>query len=152
MRIIESSHRVELTRRNLLSLLAKLDGYPKDSACTIARTAEDGINMWYIHAVEDSEHYTDQAPGAMVHETEVAINPLANQDRALGGAMQTQDEPMSNPPMREGDRVRLIHSYGREGIVSSVADDGVMVCLLIAHRYQLRGPFSIEDVTRVDES
>lgn len=48
---------IELTRRNLQTLLAKLDD-PK-SFRTIAR---DGIA---VKAVEDDDHYSDRAPGEM---------------------------------------------------------------------------------------
>lgn len=50
---------VELTRRNLLALLEKLDD--PDSA----RTIIDGEGRIAVHAVEDIEHYKDRAPGLM---------------------------------------------------------------------------------------
>jgi hypothetical protein len=56
---------VELTRRNLLSLLAKLDGHPADSACTIQ--SPDGF---LVKAVEDDAHYSDRNAGHMHPETE----------------------------------------------------------------------------------
>jgi hypothetical protein len=56
---------VELTRRNLLSLLAKLDGHPADSACTIQ--SPDGF---LVKAVEDDAHYSDRRAGHMHPETE----------------------------------------------------------------------------------
>jgi hypothetical protein len=54
---------VELTRRNLIVLLAKLD--MEGSARTIEK---DGIA---IRAVEDVEHYADSAPGPMLVNGEV---------------------------------------------------------------------------------
>lgn len=48
---------VELTRRNLETLLMKLDD--PDSA----RTLIDGENNIAVRAVEDDEHYTQRSPG-----------------------------------------------------------------------------------------
>lgn len=50
---------IELSRYNLEVLLAKLDGNPPGSACTI------GKDDWWVKAVEDDEHYSDRAPGEM---------------------------------------------------------------------------------------
>lgn len=55
---------VELTRRNLQSLLAKLDGNPPNSACTIFG---QGV---YVKAVENEEHYGRRPPGPMHEATE----------------------------------------------------------------------------------
>lgn len=49
--------RLELTRRNLETLLAKLDD-PQS-----ARTLIDGETGLLVVAVEDDEHYSDRAPG-----------------------------------------------------------------------------------------
>lgn len=57
---------VELTRRNLNTLLAKLNGNPPDSACTILAPG----TTFFVKAVEDSEHYTDRSPGIMHPDTE----------------------------------------------------------------------------------
>ena len=57
---------VELTRRNLRVLLAKLDGHPPGSECTIV----DPGNWVAVKAVEDEEHYMNRVPGAMHDETE----------------------------------------------------------------------------------
>lgn len=50
-------HVVELTRRNLLALLAKLDD-PRSQ-----RTLVDGCGGVAVVAVEDADHYADRAPG-----------------------------------------------------------------------------------------
>jgi hypothetical protein len=55
-------HRVYLSRRNLLSLLAKLDGHPPDSVCTIVGPEDD----FAVTAEEDIAHYTNPARGAAV--------------------------------------------------------------------------------------
>lgn len=62
-------HGIELTRRNLLSLLAKLDGNPPYSACTILAPG----GTFFVKAVEDAEHYTDRAPGHMHEDTEAVL-------------------------------------------------------------------------------
>lgn len=51
--------RVELTRRNLTTLLAKLDD--PLSARTLCKDG-DGCVVW-VTAVEDDAHYSDRAPG-----------------------------------------------------------------------------------------
>ena len=61
---------VELTRRNLVALLAKLDGRPRDSMCTIV----DPDRKIAVKAVEDSEHYADRNPGALRDETESVLS------------------------------------------------------------------------------
>lgn len=60
---------VELTRHNLMSLLAKLDGNPPGSKCTIV-DPEDNIA---VKAVEDIEHYRARPPGQMHLDTEEAL-------------------------------------------------------------------------------
>lgn len=50
---------LELTRRNLEVLLAKLDD-PKS-----ARTLIDGEHKIAVKAVENEEHYSDRAPGTV---------------------------------------------------------------------------------------
>lgn len=72
MKVDVSSRTVELTRTNLLSLLAKLDGHPPNSACTITK-AIAGSCVWAVKAVEDDEHYGDRPRGLMVAETEAAL-------------------------------------------------------------------------------
>lgn len=54
---------LELTRRNLQTLLDKLD----DPAS--ARMIGDGDGKIYVRAVEDSEHYKTRAPGAVYMPT-----------------------------------------------------------------------------------
>lgn len=65
---------VYLTRRNLLTLLSKLDraGKGELSACTILK--RDTVHQQYpcsdviqVTAVEDAQYYTDRKPGRM-HE------------------------------------------------------------------------------------
>lgn len=56
-----------LSRRNLEALIAKLDGYPLDSHCTIER---DGI---YVKAEPDEIHYADRIPGEMHTSTELRM-------------------------------------------------------------------------------
>lgn len=51
--------RIELTRRNLLTLLDKLDD--PLSMRTLGKDGDDCYAL--VTAVEDSEHYSDRAPG-----------------------------------------------------------------------------------------
>ena len=60
---------VELTRRNLNALLAKLDGNPPNSACTIL--APEG--NFFVKAVEDAEHYSERTAGEMHPATEAVL-------------------------------------------------------------------------------
>ena len=60
---------VELTRRNLMSLLAKLDGNPPNSACTLI----DPDNRIAVQAVEDAAHYADRDPGPVHPDTAEAL-------------------------------------------------------------------------------
>lgn len=64
---------VELTRRNLQVLLAKLDGNPPGSFREITRFADNSPDWIVVRAVEDEVHYHDRAPGQMHPDTEAAI-------------------------------------------------------------------------------
>lgn len=59
MKHIPTEGRIELTRRNLEILLAKLD----DPASV--RTILDGTTGFAVTAVENDVHYADRAPGEM---------------------------------------------------------------------------------------
>lgn len=50
-------YRLELTRRNLMTLLAKLDDPISD------RTLIDPDELVMVVAVEDAEHYAERRPG-----------------------------------------------------------------------------------------
>ena len=60
---------VELSRRNLLALLAKLNGSPPDSACTLI----DSDHNIMVKAVENAAHYSHRAPGMLHEDTQEAI-------------------------------------------------------------------------------
>jgi len=74
---------VVLSRRNLLSLLAKLDGFPKNSRCTIVAphsVGHDKYNRVAVKAEENDPHYAYETrgtaknrPGDMREETELYI-------------------------------------------------------------------------------
>lgn len=57
---------VELSRRNLRALLAKLD--TPGSACTIMNSSRG--TLFVVKAVEDEAHYFDRKPGRMHPDTE----------------------------------------------------------------------------------
>lgn len=63
---------VVLSRRNLLTLLAKLDGFPPDSECSIVGGYE-APNIW-LRAEEDEVHYAHRQAGEMHPITEVRIS------------------------------------------------------------------------------
>jgi hypothetical protein len=75
------SHKIFLSRRNLLALLGKLDAVKEGrvSACTIIKL--DNQHPVYpqtmascvVTAVEDKDYYTDRAPGEMVHPSNLPI-------------------------------------------------------------------------------
>jgi len=73
MRVTEDDRGVpviELSRRNLTVLLAKLDSnkeHPGSSACTIGAPDRP---LW-VKAVEDEEHYSDRPPGGMLVRGEI---------------------------------------------------------------------------------
>lgn len=67
---------VVLSRRNLETLISKLDGNPPDSACTIVAPAI--YVPTFVKAEEDEEHYSHAdrhgfGPGAMHPTTEVDL-------------------------------------------------------------------------------
>ena len=62
---------VMLSRRNLLTLLAKLDGHPPGSACMI-RGGTDAPKL-YVMAEEDDVHYQDRGRGTVHPDTEAAV-------------------------------------------------------------------------------
>lgn len=77
-RIINGKEFVILSRRNLKTLLAKLDGHPPNSACAIGGGI-DAPGLWVI-AEEDEAHYANrEVPagmtkyGPMHPDTEAAI-------------------------------------------------------------------------------
>jgi hypothetical protein len=59
--------RLELSRRNLTALLDKLDD--PASARTLVSPGLPGEPVIVVMAVEDSEHYSDRAPGAVYMPT-----------------------------------------------------------------------------------
>jgi hypothetical protein len=79
--------RVVLSRRNLLSLLAKLDGNPAYSACTIGAPAQYtenvGVHVYVtvVDAEDNPEHYSHpereaHSPGPMHPATEAALRRI----------------------------------------------------------------------------
>jgi hypothetical protein len=66
--------RVFLSRRNLTALLAKLDGWPEGSACTIVK------GQLMVCAERDDAHYRGRIPGAMHPSTELAIGGVVEDE------------------------------------------------------------------------
>ena len=67
---------ITLSRRNLLTLLAKLDGYPSKSACSIYLPGEGFDPTIFVHAEPDEVHYgtRPEPPGAMHPDTEARLS------------------------------------------------------------------------------
>jgi hypothetical protein len=63
---------VTLSRRNLRTLLAKLDGHPPGSARAIMKDVDRATTL-VVRAEEDDAHYADRPPGAMHPLTEAEI-------------------------------------------------------------------------------
>ena len=62
---------VTLSRRNLYTLIAKLDGHPPDSKCAIRAPAN--MMPTLVRAEEDDVHYGERKPDMMAPETEVEL-------------------------------------------------------------------------------
>jgi hypothetical protein len=69
LKVTEALVEVTFSRRNLVSILAKLDGHPPDSACTIFKGPFDG-HMLVLRGESDDVHYRAERPGLMHPETE----------------------------------------------------------------------------------
>lgn len=70
---------VTLSRRNLETLLAKLDGFPTDSVASLTlNLGHAGEGEWalIVHAQEDRDHYPrlGREPGPMHPETEARLS------------------------------------------------------------------------------
>lgn len=68
---------ITLSRRNLETLLAKLDGHPEGSACSIMKHQTvngEEMTLW-IHAEDNDEHYESSGgfAGRMHPDTEERI-------------------------------------------------------------------------------
>lgn len=71
---------LRVSRRNLRALLAKLDGHPPGSACSISRYFLDdqgGYTELTLTAEEDEVHYADRPAGIMASETEAVLREPA---------------------------------------------------------------------------
>ena len=89
VKVISEDHTIELTRRNLLSLLAKLDGNPRDSACMIGSPNRDHEgHVWWVKAVENDKHYSDRSPGRMHDATEAALTVIGTGGCDASGVAQ----------------------------------------------------------------
>jgi hypothetical protein len=66
---------VTLSRRNLLTLLAKLDGHPSNSACTILLPGGGEGPELLVRAEENDAHYQTrpEPPGPMHPDTEARM-------------------------------------------------------------------------------
>lgn len=91
MKVIKYGHitQVRLSRRNLLALLAKLDGYPPGSGCSLEGGA-DAANF-IVTAEEDHIHYQDRPAGRMHPVTETqTTQPPTGTEWGQGPSMEAQ--------------------------------------------------------------
>ena len=70
---------VELSRRNLESMLAKLNGYPPSSHCTLVRECENGLIL-EVRGVENDQHCVKREPGPMHPSTERQMRNMCHKD------------------------------------------------------------------------
>lgn len=78
--------RVVLSERNVRTLVAKLEGHPPDSACTIVK--ETGAGLLIVKVEPDAEHYADrpEGPAGPMHpDTEAALTYTPAESRAALG-------------------------------------------------------------------
>lgn len=91
---------IELTRRNLLVLLKKLDHNASDpdvrSECTIVSPPGPGIIS--VKAVEDEEHYVDRAPGVMLDNENGRTYEAAGVRPEHGHGVVTMEIDIPLPP------------------------------------------------------
>lgn len=67
MRLEEN--KLVISERNARALLAKLEGYPEESACTIGTPEGD----FWLQIEPDEVHYKDRPAGIMHFATEVRL-------------------------------------------------------------------------------
>jgi hypothetical protein len=74
-RVTRTEVMVTLSRRNLLTLLAKLDGHPSNSACTILLTGGGEGPELLVRAEDNDAHYQSrpEPPGSMHPDTEAQL-------------------------------------------------------------------------------
>jgi hypothetical protein len=76
------THTVYLSRRNLLSLLTKLDRVKAGGSSVCAIVKNDQYHAAYpqslpdvvIQAVEDEDYYSDRAPGVMIEDVDATLS------------------------------------------------------------------------------
>ncbi len=84
---------VVLSRRNLLTLVAKLDGHPPHSAATIRGPEDKGRPTLLVRAEEDGLHYRGRSPGKMHPLTEARLaKPRTADDERDSSDLQPWDQ------------------------------------------------------------
>lgn len=83
---------IALSRRNLLTLLAKLDGYPPHSAKTIMAPAVYG--NYGVVAEEDGEHYFSDHRREIVGDTRPGIMHITT-EAALSASLRSDDDALN---------------------------------------------------------
>jgi len=82
LNIVDNVVIVTLSRRNLESLLSKLNEHPPNSQKTLIRNCENGGQL-VVHAENNDEHYNACRPGTIHSATERSIELLKREKEEL---------------------------------------------------------------------
>ncbi|MGH7861833.1 MAG: hypothetical protein ACREOS_06275 [Candidatus Dormibacteraceae bacterium] len=80
---------VTLSRRNLLTLLAYLEGHPADYEATISLPGQPHL---IVTAEPDDAHYSQRQPGPMNEETERFIAEFDRRSQRLADGLAEEKE------------------------------------------------------------
>ena len=90
---------VTLSRRNLLALLAKVEGHPSVSSVAIIFPGTGAEPTLVVLAESDSVHYEGRGPGPMHPATEAWIRAHDRQQDAGRAVPRSEESPERRPPM-----------------------------------------------------
>lgn len=98
--------KVTLSRRNLLTLLANLEGFPWWTNCTIYRRSDLSLPVLAVQAEPDDVHYAGRPAGRMAAEAEAWMEIVESASRSFGSAtapstdqFQGRDVPPADVPL-----------------------------------------------------
>jgi hypothetical protein len=110
---------VVVSRRNLLTLLAKLDGFPRDSARTILLPGDEDQPTLVVRAESDLLHYGRRGfgPGPMHPATEAHLQARPAEDSSVRGRLSGEGEaPGADRPSDTAPPLRpRTHRRGVDG-------------------------------------
>ena len=104
--------KVTLSRRNLLTLLANLEGFPWWTNCTIYRRSDWSLPVLAVQAEPDDVHYAGRPAGRMAAEAEAWMEIVEWATRSFRAAtapsadqVQGRDVPPADIPFPGGSEV-----------------------------------------------